>query len=436
MEGAVEAMGLRRESGARGRTGLVLMAALLFVAMFFVSVSRAEAAFSDVSGDEWFAQAVDELSAAGVVEGRSNGTFGPYEPVTRAQFAAFLHRILQTPQANTEPFTDVYGSDWYYQPITSLYHAGLVKGTSGSTYSPNRGVSREQVTSFIIRAVEYKWNQEGRTDIAMLGYDEAYQYLGGFYDRPFIADAHKPNVGNAVRLGIVKGYGDNHFYPFFTVTRAQAVGMLYRAFYSELQPLPQSPGVPYETSYQTLSPGSSGALVSWLEKRLASMTYQPGPADGSYDQRTKDAVIAFQKVEGLSRDGVAGPQVWARIFSASKPSPRLGGGGNRVEVDLSRQVLYLINGGSIVKILPVSTGTEGWRTPPGHFSIFRKLNYWRRSPLGLLYKPSYFNGGIAIHGAYSVPVYPASHGCVRVPYWATDALYPQLPFGMSVDVYY
>src|SRR5680860_1417965 len=370
MEGVVEAMGLRRQGRAKGRTGLVLMTALLFAAMFFVSVSRAEAAFSDVSGDEWFAQAVDQLSAAGVVEGRSNGTFGPYEPVTRAQFAALLHRILQTPQANTEPFTDVYGSDWYYQPITSLYDSGLVRGTSGSTYSPNREVSREQVTSFIVRAVEYKWNQEGRTDIAMLGYDEAYQYLGGFYDRPFIADAHNANVGNAVRLGIVKGYGDNRFYPFFTVTRGQA------------------------------------------------------------------AVIAFQKVEGLSRDGVAGPQVWARIFSASKPSPRLGRGGNRVEVDLSRQVLYLINGGSIVKILPVSTGTEGWRTPPGHFSILRKLNYWRRSPLGLLYKPSYFNGGIAIHGAYSVPVYPASHGCVRVPYWTTDALYPQLPIGMSVDVYY
>lgn len=436
MEGSVEGMGVGLLSRRRGRFGLLLTTTLLCAVLFFVSVKPAEAAFSDVGTDEWFAQAVDELSALGVVEGRSDGTFGPYEPVTRAQFAAFLYRILQTPQANTEPFNDVYGSDWYYQPIASLYHAGLVNGTSATTYTPHRGVSREQVTSFIIRAVQYKWTQDARTDIAMLGYDEAYQYLGGFYDRPFITDAHKGNVGNAVRLGIVKGYGDNRFYPFFTVTRAQAVGMLHRAFYTDLQPLPKPAGVAYETSYQTLSPGSSGALVTWLENRLASMTYQTGPRDGNYDQRTKDAVIAFQKVEGLSRDGVAGPQVWNRIFSASKPSPRLGGGGNRVEVDLSRQVLYLINGGSIVKILPVSTGTEGWRTPPGHFTISRKLNYWRQSPLGMLYKPAYFNGGIAIHGAYSVPVYPASHGCVRVPYWATDALYPQLPIGMSVDVYY
>lgn len=169
MEGALEPIGVRRQSRVMGPSGLFLMTALLFVLMSFVSVGPAQAAFSDVSGDEWFAQAVDELSAAGVVEGRSNGTFGPYEPVTRAQFAAFLHRILQTPEANTEPFTDVYGSDWYYQPITSLYHAGLVNGTSDTTYTPHRGVSREQVTSFIVRAVEYKWKQDGRTDIAMLG---------------------------------------------------------------------------------------------------------------------------------------------------------------------------------------------------------------------------------------------------------------------------
>jgi len=70
MEGALEPIGVRRQSRVMGPSGLFLMTALLFVLMSFVSVGPAQAAFSDVSGDEWFAQAVDELSAAGVVEGR------------------------------------------------------------------------------------------------------------------------------------------------------------------------------------------------------------------------------------------------------------------------------------------------------------------------------------------------------------------------------
>ena len=49
------------------------------------------------------------------------------------------------------------------------------------------------------------------------------------------------------------------------------------------------------------------------------------------------------------------------------------------------------------------------------FRVARRVIGWRESKLGLLYNPLYFNGGIAIHGAASVPGYPASHGCVRIP---------------------
>ena len=45
---------------------------------------------------------------------------------------------------------------------------------------------------------------------------------------------------------------------------------------------------------------------------------------------------------------------------------------------------------------------------------------WETGPLGDLYNPLYFNGGIAFHGAYSVPGYPASHGCVRIPMNAAE----------------
>jgi lipoprotein-anchoring transpeptidase ErfK/SrfK len=47
-----------------------------------------------------------------------------------------------------------------------------------------------------------------------------------------------------------------------------------------------------------------------------------------------------------------------------------------------------------------------------------------------------FHGNFAIHGYPSVPVYPASHGCVRVPMWLADWLYGQSPVGERIYIYY
>jgi lipoprotein-anchoring transpeptidase ErfK/SrfK len=121
---------------------------------------------------------------------------------------------------------------------------------------------------------------------------------------------------------------------------------------------------------------------------------------------------------------------------ASVPQPHLQAAGARIEVDLTRQVLLYIQDNVVVKTLTCSSGRPGWRTPTGHYAVYRKIPAWRRSRLGLLYKPAYIVGGIAIHGAPSVPSYPASHGCIRVRISDMDILYPQLPLGLTVDVYY
>jgi lipoprotein-anchoring transpeptidase ErfK/SrfK len=118
-----------------------------------------------------------------------------------------------------------------------------------------------------------------------------------------------------------------------------------------------------------------------------------------------------------------------------------------IEVDLSRQVLFAVDvSGSVSKILPVSTGTgklftsEGKTrravTPSGRFTISHKISGWRRSPLGLLYYPNYIVGGIAIHGNPSVPVFPASHGCIRIPMFAAKEFSKINPIGTVVIVYY
>ena len=82
--------------------------------------------------------------------------------------------------------------------------------------------------------------------------------------------------------------------------------------------------------------------------------------------------------------------------------------------------------------LPVSTaGIAGYYTPVGRFAIGRKINGYDPSPLGVLYKPMYFYGGYAIHGNPSVPPYPASHGCVRVPNFVIERLFVRSPMARS-----
>lgn len=197
--------------------------------------------------------------------------------------------------------------------------------------------------------------------------------------------------------------------------------------------------------FSGLRPGDSGPRVAQLRQQLADQRYDVAPGS-SYDAATTQAVMAFQKVNGLGRDGVAGDQTLAKIASnPPTPGSMVGGGGStHVEVDVARQVLFFYKGGSLYRIVAVSTGS-GERfcvkgrcatavTPGGSYRVSGKVGGWQTGELGKLYKPSYFNGNIAIHGALSVPGGPASHGCVRVPMTSADWIYASLPVGTPVYV--
>ena len=181
------------------------------------------------------------------------------------------------------------------------------------------------------------------------------------------------------------------------------------------------------------------------EQRLWELGYWAGPIDGKIDSASRQALIAFQKVEGRSRTGNLTSTELDALLIASRPRPRFEGYGH-IEIDLTRQVLFVIDEtGTVNRILPVSTGNEGRyvdrgqvhraHTPRGTFKVLRKINGWRLSSLGLLYYPSYILNGIAIHGSLSVPTYPASHGCIRVPMFAAKELSGLMPIGIEVSVY-
>ena len=176
-----------------------------------------------------------------------------------------------------------------------------------------------------------------------------------------------------------------------------------------------------------LSLGSSGPSVRELERRLSELHYAV-MVDGAFGSDDIEAVYAFQKVEGLPRTGAVTATLWNRLRVAHTPRARYPG--DHVEVDKTRQVLFIVRDGKVTLVVATSTGATG-NTPLGIWHVYRKVGGYD----WVLYYPSYFLRGFAVHGYPDVPPYPASHGCARIPMWIAQTVYAQLAYGSTVYVY-
>jgi peptidoglycan hydrolase-like protein with peptidoglycan-binding domain len=194
-----------------------------------------------------------------------------------------------------------------------------------------------------------------------------------------------------------------------------------------------------------IEPGDRGPWVAELQVALNDSGFRAGEPDGEYGRATLAGVYAFQKVHDLERDGVFRLEYW-RLFQQPLESPGDAPEDNRVEIDLGRQVLYLIEDNAVSLVLPVSSangatyrhssgGIVRAVTPEGSYEFYKQVDGWRISYLGGLYRPFYFTGGYALHGSGSVPPYPASHGCIRIEMWDMDYLAGEIELGMPVYVY-
>jgi hypothetical protein len=172
--------------------------------------------------------------------------------------------------------------------------------------------------------------------------------------------------------------------------------------------------------------------VRALQRKLKDLGYL-APVSGRFDGTTGRAVLAFRKVNGLSRISSAGASVFSRLargrggFKVRYPRA-----GKHVEFDWSRQVLVLARGARPVMILHTSSGTSA--TP----TVFGRYRFYRREPgynnKGMYYS-IYFVGGYAIHGYSPVPTYPASHGCLRIPIPTAKRVYGWVSLGDPIYTY-
>jgi hypothetical protein len=176
--------------------------------------------------------------------------------------------------------------------------------------------------------------------------------------------------------------------------------------------------------------GSRGVAVRLFQHELRQLAYVT-PLNGRFDSATGRAFIAFRKVNGMSRVPVGG--AGKLVSGGGGFHLRYPGAGYHVEVSIRRQVMAFANKGKVVRIYHVSTGAPATPTIRGTYRVYMKDP--GTNAKGMV-KSSYFRGGYAIHGYAEVPVYNASHGCVRVPVPSASSIYAWVHMGTRVDTYY
>jgi peptidoglycan hydrolase-like protein with peptidoglycan-binding domain len=204
--------------------------------------------------------------------------------------------------------------------------------------------------------------------------------------------------------------------------------------------------------------GANGLAVFTLQQRMLDLGFWIDEVDGNYGWVTSQAVMAFQKMYGRLFDlpvtGDVDDKTAGAISIIQHRAKGTVATGDLIEVDKSRQLLFLIRGGVTLWTFNTSTGsnvpyvetdqkkggttTGDAVTPEGAFHVYNEFtDGWEKGQLGELYRPKYFKGGVAVHGSNSVPNYAASHGCVRLTTTAMDWMWANdmIPKGSIVVVH-
>jgi hypothetical protein len=180
-----------------------------------------------------------------------------------------------------------------------------------------------------------------------------------------------------------------------------------------------------------VGPGAPRVLIGAFQAGLDRMHYAVSRSR-LWDGATQRAVMAYRKVNGMTRTFSASEDIVRRVLAGKGAykvrHPNLG---HHAEADLSRQVLALVDGSKLVRVYHISSGKPSTPTVIGTFHVYSKTP--GTNAKGMV-DSNYFIGGYAIHGYASVPPFAASHGCIRTPIPNARAIFNWLRMGDAVVV--
>lgn len=177
-------------------------------------VSPEQLSYSDISGS-FAVSEIEKLTTLGIMSGTKPDMFEPKRKLTRAEALVALMRLmrLQPISGGIPAFTDVASSDWYYGYIQAGNHLGLSQGTGGSSYSPKKGLTRQEAAVWLTRFLKQASGLGNRLDT--------------YADAGKVAIWAAPSVNTTLELGLMQGSG-GRFRPTDPVTREELAMILVR----------------------------------------------------------------------------------------------------------------------------------------------------------------------------------------------------------------
>ena len=174
--------------------------------------------WSDVAGNAWYSSAVSYVtekklfdSYGKAVGSADNNVFGPTKPMTRQMLVTALYRMAGSPSVSGSiPFTDVAQGAAYRNAVLWAYTNDIVNGTSATAFSPDRSVTREQITALFCRYAKFSG-----ADTSKAG------DISSFKDAASVSSWALNDVKWAVAAGVINGNADGTLAPKGTATRAQ-----------------------------------------------------------------------------------------------------------------------------------------------------------------------------------------------------------------------
>ena len=241
------------------RRFLHLLLAVCVALSLVLPAAAVETGFSDVPADAWYADAVVFCRENGLMSGTSSTTFSPQRTMTRAMLVTVLYREAGSPSLDSEnlgyPFADVPGDSWCADGVYWARLTGVVSGYSDSRFGPNDPVTREQLTAIL-------WRNSGSPE-------PENTYV--FEDQADIASYAVDAVSWAREAGIVNGRSGNRFDPDGRATRAETAVILSRWVIYQ-QGGQQTPSIPEQ------SEPAMPTLAIEVGGRTFAATLQDNPA--------------------------------------------------------------------------------------------------------------------------------------------------------------
>lgn len=170
-------------------------------------------AFLDIE-NHWAKEEIDYLAEHGLVDGIGNELFGPDQTVTRAQFAKMISKMLGDVDYTTV-FEDVKTSDWYYESVSKVSAAGIMKG-DGEKFFPEQNITREEIAATSYRLFKYLGcRSEEKTTFEFLDYEEMSNWA-------------QEDISACAAIKLMNGMEDGRFYPKANATRAESSVIIWR----------------------------------------------------------------------------------------------------------------------------------------------------------------------------------------------------------------